>query len=624
MRHIGLFLIISVFTIGIKAQNIPEVYTNIGQDKHGVFLKKGESKIYATPAENPYQFTDLYGHPEGNKKGIALDFNYSGLNGTLYYGFINYGDAKYPQPVFFKETASIDSGKTFINIAEDMDGKYDMIGWEESGQGVLGYRIVTGNGDFLYDGKVAFSYRDNAFKTPPTLIEGPFVTKLQPRSAVIDFTTTRPVKATVKIDGKKFSDQEAVKDHEIAISGLNPSAEYSYTVQVRSQQFTYTIETKPEKGSREPFTFAYASDSRAGRGGGERSVSGTNAYIMKKIAALAREENARFMQFTGDLINGYQNSKERMHQQYANWKHAAEPFWHHFPIYPAFGNHEAYNYFFRDKDEQKTFMIDHFPFGENSAELVFRDNFTNPENGPVSEDGSEYDPNASQQDFPSYKETVYHYTYANAAMVVLNSDYWYAPAGHETTSGNIHGYIMDKQLEWLRKTMQKLENDGDIDHVFVTLHTPFFPNGGHVGDDMWYGGNNDPRPVVAGKEYEQGIIQRRDALLDILVNKSQKTLALLTGDEHNYNLLTITDTVERYPDNYQHEKLELSRTFYQINNGAAGAPYYAREKTPWMEHVSNFSTQNALVLFDIEGQEVHVRVKNPDTMEKIDEYTLRE
>jgi phosphodiesterase/alkaline phosphatase D-like protein len=183
---------------------------------------------------------------------------------------------------------------------------------------------------------------------------------------------------------------------------------------------------------------------------------------------------------------------------------------------------------------------------------------------------------------------------------------------------------MDRQLKWFGRTLKQLEKNKAIDHVFVTLHTPFFPNGGHVGDDMWYNGNNKWRPVVADQFYEKGIIERRDELLDLIVNKSPKTVAVLTGDEHNYNLLTMSNEVERYPVNYPHEKLELSRPFYQINNGAAGAPYYAQEVTPWMDHLRNFSTQNALVLIEVEGDRVHVRVKNPDTLELIDEYTLRE
>jgi hypothetical protein len=88
--------------------------------------------------------------------------------------------------------------------------------------------------------------------------------------------------------------------------------------------------------------------------------------------------------------------------------------------------------------------------------------------------------------------------------------------------------------------MQEFEQDPNIDHIFVTQHTPVFPNGGHSGDDMWYSGNNEKRPYIAGKPVQKGIIERRDEYLDILINQSKKVVGVLTGDEHNYNRLQLT------------------------------------------------------------------------------------
>jgi len=78
-----------------------------------------------------------------------------------------------------------------------------------------------------------------------------------------------------------------------------------------------------------------------------------------------------------------------------------------------------------------------------------------------------------------------------------------------------------------------------------------------------------------------------------------------------------------YPENWNKTKLRLNRSIYQINNGACGAPYYAQEKTPWTKYTSGFSTQNALVLFDVNGKKVKVRVLNPDTLEEIENYDLK-
>ncbi|MBT4728676.1 MAG: hypothetical protein HOB88_09595, partial [Bacteroidetes bacterium] len=299
---------------------------------------------------------------------------------------------------------------------------------------------------------------------------------------------------------------------------------------------------------------------------------------------------------------------------------------HYMPIYTGMGNHECVMWLFVDATEGKKYMVDKFPFESESSEAIFAKTFVNFTNGPQGEDGSIYDPNPRSTDFPSYQENVYYYVYDNIAMIVLNSDYWYAPSLYYNilTSGNLHGYIMDNQLNWLKQTLKKFESDKNIDHIFITQHTPAFPNGGHVEDDMWYQGNNLPRAVVGGTPVKKGIIERRDEYLKLIVNESPKVAAILTGDEHNYNKLELGPETEIYPNRYEMEKIVLNRTIFQINNGAAGAPYYAQEVTPWTPHVSNFSTQNALVLIDVEGSKINVRVLNPDTLEKIDEFILRE
>jgi hypothetical protein len=97
----------------------------------------------------------------------------------------------------------------------------------------------------------------------------------------------------------------------------------------------------------------------------------------------------------------------------------------------------------------------------------------------------------------------------------------------------------------------------------------------------------------------------------------------LTGDEHNYARTEIGPTTTIHPTDYALEKVVLSRTIYQINNGAAGAPYYAQDETPWTPFVSGFTTQNALVFFHVDGKKLNMEVVNPDTLEKFDELEMR-
>ena len=291
------------------------------------------------------------------------------------------------------------------------------------------------------------------------------------------------------------------------------------------------------------------------------------------------------------------------------------------------GNHEVVGKLFATKlGKRKSFLPD-FPFETKSPSAIFAKNFTLPENGPISEDGSEYDPDANATDFPPYKETVFYYTYDNIAMIVLNSNYLYSPMLDEIENGggNLHGYLMDNQIKWLEETVSKLEKDKTIDHIFVTQHTPTFPNSAHTDDDMWYGGDNKYRPRISGKLVKKGIIERRDEYLDILVNKSSKVKVIFTGDEHNYNKTKITKNINIYPEKYPFTKVKRKRTIWQINNGSAGAPYYAQDKNvPWTKAVSGFTTQTALVLINVNGKKIKVKVVNPDTLELIEEYKIED
>ena len=68
-----------------------------------IFCSSVSLRISTLPSRySKFRFEDLYGNPKGTKQGIFFDFKFPELNGTLYYGFINYGDGKFPQPVFYQ------------------------------------------------------------------------------------------------------------------------------------------------------------------------------------------------------------------------------------------------------------------------------------------------------------------------------------------------------------------------------------------------------------------------------------------------------------------------------------------------------------------------------------------
>jgi hypothetical protein len=634
-KIIGLsILLIPLATV----QGVPTIHPNIFEENGTLSIVIGENHYPLRPVTTKYSLSQLVGNPTGTVLGLRFDFGQ--LNGKLYYGFIHPQDSRHPQPVFYKKFSVIEQGQADINILFNLSGKYDMVNWQKQGQGTLGYRVVGEDGSILYDGKVAFLGHVFFRVNPASIVEGPFVhfaTDGTYHDTVrISFDTLKETTATITVRHSSQDNQiytaTAATHHELTLHNLMPNTIYAYTVETRKKEAVYTenytFTTAPTIGSRKPFIFAYASDSRAGQGGGERNLEGTNAYMMKKIMALTSMKQAAFMVFTGDLIDGYSNSIEYTQVQYRNWKRAVEPFAHYLPLIVGMGNHEAVTHVF-DSGLPYGISIDRFPYATESAEAVFASQFVNPTNGLLSEDGANYDPDPQQQDFPSYQENVFYCVYDNVAIVTLNSNYWYTPAWSEAYNGNLHGYLMNNQLVWLKDTLNRLDTNEAIDFVFVTQHTPAFPNGGHVGDDMWYHGNNDYRAVVKhtvdGENLiTHGIIEQRDKFLTVLM-QSKKVVAMLTGDEHNLNRLLLTKAVNIYPEQWDKpdiREMDFFRPLWQVNNGAAGAPYYAQEETPWSKHVQGFSTQNAVVFFHVDGKQLQMEAVNPDTLETV--WALRE
>ena len=613
--------------IHIYGNKVPAVYSGIMPDDNGelyfVSIKTGDT-AWMEEKETFYTLDNIRIEPEGTQKGLFFDFSNNDFFGTLYYGLFPKNSSKYPQPVYFKKSAKIIEGKAEIDISL-LKKKYDIAGWEKNGKAKVGYRIANNYGKIIFDGVINIK-GIGPFEVDLSIVAGPYINNLTDNQAVIWFETNKQCSPYVEVNGEKHKETNTnnLQHHEIIVDNLKPDTKYNYTLHYGDNQLAYYFKTAPAYGSRLPFTYAYTSDSRAGSGGGERNIYGVNAYIMKKMAVLAAHHGASFFQFTGDMINGYSSNIGQTNLEYVNWKNTVESIWHYIPFNVGAGNHEALVNVF-DDGSQYGISVDKFPFDTKSAEITFSNNFVNPQNGPQSEDGAYYDPNKNELDFPEYGETVYYYIYDNMAMVVLNSNYWYAPSTDmiPEIGGNPHGYIMDNQLQWFDETINKLNNNSNIDHIFVTVHTPAFPNGGHANNDMWYYGNNNIRPTVAGTPVKKGILERRDEFLDIMINKSDKVVALLCGDEHNYSRMKLTKKTPIYPERYKGKKLKVSRPFWQITNGSAGAPYYGQEQLPWTESVEKFSTQYALMLFDIHGEKVSLRVINPDTLEEIETVDLK-
>jgi hypothetical protein len=651
----GLFASLGLGLSALPAEvKIPEVYTNIEHTADGSLAVRGPSgDLYPVLPAGPtgdhkhtnfYTVEQMLGKPQGTRDGFVLTFTdeSEGLvleGGTVFYALIDERE-KFPLPKYRYDAKIDGAGRVNLLMNGKLNRNKDYTNWVERGKGHLYYRVKATGGEIIHEGVFAFTAdsQDGPYHVvPSSIVNGPFVEKLTHDSATVSFDTLTAVEGKVAIEGVgTFSGPKGTR-HAIEVTGLRPATDYTYHAQTEGDRIEGTFGTPDIPGSSRPFAFAFGSDSRHGIDSGERHVAGVNEYVIRRIMSLVAAEDVDFFQFTGDLINGYNDSKKLQEFQYRNWKRAILPYASHVPLFIGQGNHEVVTYTF-DDGSKFGLEIARFPFATDSTEPVFAGEFHNFANGPASEDGSDLDPDPNTTNFPSYEDTVYHYTWQNVGMIVTNSDYLYSPylsdSGDPLVGGNVHGYIMDNQLEWIRETMAQMQADERIDHIFLTVHTPVFPNGGHVSDDMFYDGDNSHRPVIAGQKARKGIIERRDQLLEILM-EHPKFLAVLAGDEHNYSRVHVHEGMPLYAkDGYQPEvPLAITRSFHHITNGATGAPYYGIDPAPWHvgydaekgtgPYLKMFTTRFAVNFFRVDGDTVDLVTYDPETLEVIEEVQLR-
>lgn len=595
---------------------IPASLNHLSYDGNGRLTVKAGGHTYTDAARtDDYKLPDIMGVLTGTETGILLDLNRPGFKGTLAYGPLD-ETAEYPAIAFLPRDVNIRDGKAILEIKKTFTRATDYFHLADAGKGILGYRILDSVGRIIYEGRVAFEGK-GPYQVVPTIIQGPMVNTVEPTRFVLAYETQVALRTTVTIDGRNFSDDQETTRHELVITGLKPSTEYRYTITYGARTESHKMVTAPSEGSRQPFTFAFASANRATTGGGERDFGGTNYQHTRAVMAAAMMHKAVFLQCTGDITTGANNSVGGHMMEYANFKRALEPFWSKIPVYVGVGDHETNKTTLRNEDPaNKGYSVELFPYAEVSGEATFARAFVNPANGPQSEDGAAYDPNPNQSDFPTYKENVYYYTYGNIAMIVLNTEYWGSkvPA---VTGGCPEGYIMDQQMKWLKETMQLLENNSNIDHIFVNVHGAVFPNGDHLADAMYWNGDNTSRAVVAGVPLPKGTIERRDEILDVCVNKSRKFLAFISGDEHNFSFLEVTPETPIYKDDYAGPKIRISRPFYNINNGGAGSAPYAMLKSPWSGSFKYFTPPPSVALITVKGKNVVLNAVRAETLEPI-------
>lgn len=427
---------------------------------------------------------------------------------------------------------------------------------------------------------------------------GPTVEQLSSSSVVIALETDNVVVALAEVfqeDGTTIVASETSmpsKKHEIKFNDLNPGQTYTYRVKAGETTTRSYSFTTPDRFK--PFQFAAMVDSREGVGGGLENFYGVNAFSLYSLGSDAYYRGADFVIFAGDLVNGYTTDPTDFELQLNSFRRIFEPLHSRIPIYESMGNHEALLDVY---DDGSRYGLSVDKGGIQSAEAYFANAFVNPANGPANEGAGS----------PTYSENVYTFDYGNSRFFMLNNNYWYSSNPH-ITGGNLEGYILPAQVAWLREQVSRANADSKIDHLFFAAQEPFFPNGGHTGDAMWYDGGDTNRDGTID-ENDIKIVENRNEVWEI-VSSTPKSVAFITGDEHAYSRMLIDSTT----DVGHKRKADGTEAIFkypvmQVTSGGAGAPWYDVElNLPWSKHLMFHSTQPHYAFFKVDGMHVDLEV----------------
>ena len=501
--------------------------------------------------------------------------------GSIYIGIPDYNQ-QLEYPIYSQSIKLIEEQPTKQHQGSIDLNQYSQIfapDYLTQGEGIIAYRLdiprPKKTDNLFHDRSFRIVKSENGFRLGLHITEGPFVTQTTKDSAIIWWKTDRPASSHLIIPDREPSlNNDSTIHHEFKITGLAASKIYKYTVNSRIDNDSvssrsYQFKTAPKNDAN--FSFAFTCDGRTGAlGGGDTAVEGINLKSAQAIAAGIHHKKPEFLVFTGDLISGYTSSEADYRAQLQAWKRAYGGLGHYIPLYTGMGNHESLLDMFADGsrfDKQ----------GDKSAEAVFATEFVNPTNSPPPE----------APGLPTYQEAVYSFDYGKSHFCQLNSDYWHSNRS-DTAGGNPFGRLLPGQIKWLAADLTAAKARGQK-HLFVFVHEPAFPAGGHVQDSLW-GGGKEPGVTI------------RDQFWQIISDAG--VVAVFSGHEHNYSRTSIDSKTPIHLDRSSNPKFK-SRV-WQIIQGAAGAPFYPQQKeVPWIGSVKKFVAPTwAYTIISVRGDKV--------------------
>jgi len=573
------------------------------------------------------------------KQGLAIDLTFISalldgreIDSSKIYGRVYSGPYPFESSEskilyrFMGHPALIKAGYTELPVADFFKDRYNSEDWTDTASLSVRFELFLAQDaeDISlgsYETRIRVRKSKRGFRRLPSLTEGPLIhlaTSKDPSSLQVSLRTDAPVGVELRLDdGRSFMSNKGLA-HNIQVTGLAPSTDYPYQILIHGEPAfpMRTLRTAPKASDQQPIRFAFFADTREGFGEGpgvgDRALMGVNVDMVERLTVLLEQEKPDFLVIGGDLAFGYTSLVEDLRMQFRALKSALVSFWSERPVYTVMGNHDAVVDLYND-GTRHGIRLDRQPYSTESSEAVFASEFINPSNGPVAKDAQR----------PTYNENVFSFIYGGVKIIVTNTNYW-SSNRVSTFGGNPEGYLLDDQMDWIGREVNEAESDPSIKAIVIVGHEPVFPNGGHIHDAMWWGGDNSVRPAKFDPDsggaiaFGRGIIERRNELIEIMTS-SKKVAAFISADEHSFHKLRLTDDVPTHTDPKLNAKVQ--RPIWFLSSAGGGASYYSEQPTLWNDYWKTcqpnaeirkpnyyYSSQPHVLLFELDGDSLAMKV----------------
>lgn len=422
----------------------------------------------------------------------------------------------------------------------------------------VSFKVYDVNNQFISAGKQSFTTQPEVAPVN-TIMYGPEVVTQTTKRITLAYETQTPCSTIVWHNGVSHTVDPETQNHRISIERLSPDSAAKLIIEVNGRQFAYVIQ--PLEKEFETLKFLFTANTSTG------GKNGSDQNFYESLFQRAKTSGAGFIVFGGNFSNGpFEDAGEartewNFHRFYRDQTDFMKP------VYTMPGKKEYITTSYLTEDKSVIYKVNKSPVYTASTEAVFSRVFETPVTRLAAERDLKplFNGNAPH---PEYGSTAFAFEHRTLGVIVLNTEYARTEnkefAG--VAGGGISGYIANNQMSWFKRKLSEFENNPEINHIAVCMHSPLFPVSTYAKSAFWYNGDVNAAPKNAKNQLLPGVVEVRNEVVKAL-NTHTKVKVVLSAEPGYSGSQVFSKNSALYPQDYEGEKVVLRSDLLFVNCG---------------------------------------------------------